>query len=271
MRRALLDSYIHYLLIIYLLYKSLPVRSLSREGTKIIEENDLTSLATFVRRYSSIPLCSGSLVTGILVLTTAHCISKIPIEQVQVFLGGNGIQGDSRYDIASFKKYSDWATENNEIYEDDGINIAVVELSRRVELNAKIGLAMIPIDCRVPNQSLKVTLVGWTKSSLTYVRRAGSVKIKSAEMCISHCNTNLIRARLREGKLFCTLPRPHLLAVDEGGPVLYNKRVLVGINFWNEKSRAQDVKNLHINYLYYKNFVQDMICDRQSDQWEVFR
>ncbi|KAJ8669002.1 hypothetical protein QAD02_000261 [Eretmocerus hayati] len=246
------------------------VQGLTKEGSGDVADNEFPSFATLMEFSLSTPvkvLCTGTAVTGVFVLSTTSCMQKVPLARNRVYLGRAKdlyTQEMSSYthNIAWWISYSEWARENNRVFEDGDPDIAIIRLSRRVDFSERGGLALLPFEYNVPTHNLEVSLIGWTISTRFVGSQhllAGIVETKSADICILHLKQPHLRIKLEQDKLFCSLPEPHLSSVDEGGPVFYNKRVLVGINYWGSHSKSRDKKNLHINILYYKDFVKHFI------------
>ncbi|KAJ8669004.1 hypothetical protein QAD02_000263 [Eretmocerus hayati] len=235
-----------------------PARCLTEAGTYDIEENAFPSLATLVKLHYSIPICSGTLITGGFVLTMATCLDKIPMDQARIILGGVGSENNQRYHVAWWKNCSGWSAENQRDFDANDPDIAVIRLASRVHFTENVGLAILPLEYDVPIFGEQISLVGWTKFLHLFLKRAATKKIQMPDVCAQYFKKNVItRTKVIEGKLFCTIPEPHLGAFDIGGPVYLNKNVLVGINYESTKKLA--TKNLHVNHLYYKDFLRYML------------
>ncbi|KAJ8669861.1 hypothetical protein QAD02_001120 [Eretmocerus hayati] len=238
------------------------VELLSNAETRTVKENEFPSFASLVSLRPIYRIfCCGTLVTGIFVLTTANCFSKYPIEDSVVFAGFSTLNLQGTHEIAEWISYSDWALQNDVSHVPDDTDLGLVRLRRPISFSANIGIAQLPLQYDVPIQNLRVSLVGWPDIYGNENLRTGSLSTILSSTC-KNSFRNPTQTKIIEGKIFCSQPGPNPNKNDEGGPVFYNGRVLVGINYWARSRDQQPSMNLHINYLLQRNFIESIIHTR---------
>ncbi|KAJ8669817.1 hypothetical protein QAD02_001076 [Eretmocerus hayati] len=251
-------------LILYI-FKShiMMVNTLNDEGTRAVLPNEFPSYATLgeenlVTNKLQIT-CSGVLITGIFVLSTTNCAWRAEVSRARIVFGKvrrSELNLDYSYRIDWRKSYSEWASEQNQPIEPDlSLNIALIRLSERVQ---EPKLALLPFDIDFPRGDVPVSLVGWTKALGGYILKTADVTLKS--------KNSMSKYELRpyqrygefpdfvEGKLLCTETELQMGKFDEGGPLFYNRRVLMGLNRYRGHCQPRQ-RMFHINTVYYKAFI----------------
>ncbi|KAJ8669862.1 hypothetical protein QAD02_001121 [Eretmocerus hayati] len=247
-----------HLLVMYLYLCPMAVADVSsNEEPRAALDNEFPS---FVSLASIRPLyrvfCSGTIITGILILTTANCLSKYPRGNTVILVGSNRALHGNRYTVAAWMTYTEWLRRNNKNHKPDGTEIGIIEVSRRIEFTPSVNLAQMPLEYNVPIHDLKVTVLSWpdARGYVDLNLIAGNVSLTSYDGCKSRVH-GPTRVRVMEERLFCSVPGPHLTKIDEGGPVIVNNRLLVGINYWRQTRTSFPKVNMHINYVQFKHFI----------------
>ncbi|KAJ8669000.1 hypothetical protein QAD02_000259 [Eretmocerus hayati] len=230
------------------------------DKTRHVDDNEFqffASLITIAPKYRI--FCSGTIITGIQVLTTAGCIDKYPVEDSWVFAGSTEFTDTQKYQIEKWIKYSTWAGIRKRARDSGDPDIGIVKLKKRMYFGTSMTLALMPLEPRpLPTNKLEVSLIGWPDSlannKMDLVTRKVTI---SRDECLKYTHEP-IRTLVGDRKLFCTSPGVQMSKHDEGGPVIFRRNVLVGINYWRSISNKRPKVSVHIDLSHFKDFIDDI-------------
>lgn len=169
-------------------------------------------------RSANVHFCSGSLIAGRWAVTAAHCVAGITSLPIQVVTGTVTLNsGGTVYNSSQFYVPSGYVPQQK------AYDIALVETTENIDLNANVGLINIPF--AFTGSGITATVSGWGKSSSTGLRSNQLRSLAATTIYNDDCNVAGVTAALmctyaQVGERFCF--------GDDGGPLIVNG-ALVGI------------------------------------------
>ncbi|KAJ8669814.1 hypothetical protein QAD02_001073 [Eretmocerus hayati] len=159
--------------------------------------------------------------------------------------------------IEWWESYSEWASRNTRLVEPQPrLEIAIIRLLKRVVFNANVGPAIVPFDMIFPERErLSVSLTGWTTTDEGYVLKTAAVEMLPPSSFQALRSTYHID-RAVQGNLLIVETELKLGLLDEGGPLLYNGNILMGLNHWSGRRCGHRKRQFLIKSTYYKDFLR---------------
>ncbi|KAJ8670114.1 hypothetical protein QAD02_001373 [Eretmocerus hayati] len=212
--------------------------------------------------------CGGTVITKKHVVTAASCLKdKFPFH-LEILGGSHDINLCDRYEIASWITYNSWASKNKQLKEFESLHIAIITLSKEFD-ESKIEPVLISSKPLKHYYGLTGVLVGWgdTKDGKTpEILQTSPVSILTKQKCMDKSKLLSTKKLIDEDKLLCSELSPSLMHGDEGGPLLYGRNILIGINIKRNLDNPHNeffTVNYHNSLNNYRNFFYYVIAGYQ--------
>ncbi|XP_039746043.1 trypsin beta-like [Pararge aegeria] len=182
-------------------------------------------------REKTYPICGGSVITALWLLTAAHCLLRPKASELSVRLGSSWkTHGGEMYDVKESYVHPKYVriTKVNDV--------GLVKLYSPLRFSARIlPISIVAREERLPaNQAAIVS--GWGKlreggPSATFLQ-SSTIKTIAMKLCL---NSGLDRNPIDPASMFCAgsfiQPSPDACQGDSGGPIV-SEGVLIGVVSW---------------------------------------
>ncbi|XP_055298843.1 mite allergen Der p 3-like isoform X2 [Sitodiplosis mosellana] len=187
-------------------------------------------LSAVVIRSGSKHHCSGVILDGHWIITTAHCVAKYTKEELHVSYQSNGHQISSNVDaVVLHPGYKQGRLVNN---------VALIKVKSEIDFNAVVQAAKLPtVDTEEDELAYAI---GWEKVD-GHSQPSGALKYYQTKvMALDLCWERLedLDAVEVDDNVICTYgPTENTSPLLDNGSALVsvNKSELVGVSFWNEE------------------------------------
>ncbi|KAJ8664540.1 hypothetical protein QAD02_006202 [Eretmocerus hayati] len=240
-------------------------------GAKVkkVAQNELDFVASIAYRDKSDSrkdshFCSGALISSRHVLTNEHCILSKNVAKVVIYLGSPDVRSAKEYFPAKWTSFGSWYYKKyNDIIPNLDISDAAIITLRKAVNPEKIKPARISYEPLEKLEGSQVIIAGWgtlmDSSKSTYLKKA-IVNVESNAVCSKVAS---LMSVVKE-KFLCTSAKPVVFTKsgDRGGPVLDAALNVIAITSGNHFPKDKDphsAVNVHVNVLYYKDFITDCL------------
>ncbi|KAJ8667988.1 hypothetical protein QAD02_009651, partial [Eretmocerus hayati] len=257
------------------------VESLDSQNARFADLDEFPSVVSIGYKDAYNPItsqfCSGTVITRKHVMTHSLCLLQKSKSRIQVFGGSTDILLCDRYDVESWIKYNKWALANKIPGEPWTHQIAILTLQNAID-ETKMQPAYLTSKPLMSHNSLRATIVGWGMSNDiggSHVIRAADVQSMDKKECEKTAATTVRKAAVADQKIICTDTEIVLSEEDVGGPVFYNKNILVAVNMEITKSihwTTHKMLNFHTTYNNYVRFIYEAtqgFCDLLNYGWSL--
>ncbi|KAJ0179103.1 hypothetical protein K1T71_004815 [Dendrolimus kikuchii] len=219
----------------YSIYKITQNFASSPGSTRRIVAGRNTSIAAVPWQVSlrekTYPICGGSIVTNIWVLTAAHCLLRSKASELSVRVGSSWkTHGGEMYDVKESLVHPCYVSKTK-------INdVGLVRLYTALRFSARVlPIKLVAMDSRLP-AGVPAIVSGWGKlreggPSATYLQ-SSTIKTIAMKLCRW---SGLDRKAIDPASMFCAGSFRHLspdaCQGDSGGPIVYDG-VLIGVVSW---------------------------------------
>nr|XP_034825526.1 trypsin delta-like [Maniola hyperantus] len=210
-------------------------KSIRRGSTRRIVSGVNTSIAAVPWQVSlrekTYPICGGSVITAIWMLTAAHCLLRPKASELSVRLGSSWkTHGGEMYDVKESYVHPKYVR-NTKVND-----VGLVKLYSPLRFSARVlPIRMVARETSLPaNQAAIVS--GWGKlreegPSATLLQ-SSTIKTIAMKPCL---NSGLDRNSIDPASMFCAgsfiQPSPDACQGDSGGPIV-SEGVLIGVVSW---------------------------------------
>ncbi|CAG9562872.1 unnamed protein product [Danaus chrysippus] len=219
-----------------LLHKLQATSNTSRRGpTRRIVAGVNTSIAAVPWQVSlrekTYPICGGSVVTSLWLLTAAHCLLRPRASELSVRLGSSWkTHGGEMYDVKQSYVHPQYAR-NTKVND-----VGLIKLYSPLRFSSRVlPIKMVGKGNRLPADQAAV-VSGWGKlkeggPSATFLQ-SSTIKTIAMKLCR---NSGLDRNPIDPGSMFCagafSQPSPDACQGDSGGPIV-SEGMLIGVVSW---------------------------------------
>ncbi|XP_011495229.1 PREDICTED: chymotrypsin-2-like isoform X2 [Ceratosolen solmsi marchali] len=209
--------------------------------------------------------CTGVLVSQKTVLTSAHCLATMKLDETVIVVGSTDLRRGRNFYPSFWLSYDRWISLKNKESQYSLNDIAIIKLA--TEVPGYIHPVLLSTKPSIELYGLRVVTAGWGENRNGDINNFLEAVIVNV---IPHreCENKIFRAtgeRISIGKnLLCTVANPYALLCrgDSGGPLLDNGK-LIGINkgvcLYPEFRFHPDKINIHMSINHYKDFIVDVI------------
>ncbi|CAG5019029.1 unnamed protein product [Parnassius apollo] len=216
-------------------FKSVNNQSEYATSTRRIVHGRNTSIAAVPWQVSlrekTYPICGGSIITDIWLITAAHCLIKARANELSVRLGSSWkTRGGEMYDVKECHVHPRYNSKTKIC------DVGLVQLYSPLRFSAKIlPIRLVAKESRLPADQPAV-VSGWGKlreggPSATYLQ-SSTVKTIAMKLCR---RSGLDRRAIDPASMFCagsfSQPAPDACQGDSGGPLVQDG-VLIGVVSW---------------------------------------
>jgi secreted trypsin-like serine protease len=212
-------------------------------------------------------ICSGVLVHTRVVVTVAHCVSRLNSKQLLVTVGDWDLSVSTEPHPAADREVSEIIVHSGFKWRGLINDIAILILDKDVPATPNIGTVCLPPPGFAAENS-KCFVTGWGKD-----RKEGtfSAKLRRVDLKVltnSDCQEKLRSTRLSpffelDKNFVCALGEKDACEGDGGGPLTCNKdgqQMLVGIVAWGVGCNEKNTPGIYMRVANYLKFINDTIA-----------
>ncbi|XP_030386546.1 trypsin alpha-3-like [Scaptodrosophila lebanonensis] len=187
-------------------------------------------------QYNSHHLCGGSIYNEWIIITAAHCVDRIRVQDLKVRVGSTKQnRGGQLLDVEKVKIHQKYYNANNVYAVND---VALLLLSKPILLNGSRKMKTIELATSTPTDGSTAKVSGWGKTTFGYPEILQSVDVEIVSFNVCKNSYDPKNFKVTEAMICAASEGKDACHSDSGGPLVSNGQ-LVGIVSWGPKPCSQ--------------------------------